>query len=294
MDDITAPVTRYITDIDSNTGEVISNRVIQLGGNQEETALIRFHAKNEQNFIWFECSKDTPLFPELSSTDIMRLFYIATFMDYKGVLNNRKRLEMDKQTVMEYLRLSRRSFTPFFNQMVNMGIFIPGKKSILMNPDYFFKGKISDNALDNIRNLNDKISRIYIKTVREIYEGGNYTDHKKLGALFQLLPYINTKFNIVTADVDEEDLNALHYLSADKLSSVLGVTKHNLNRRLKTLSEYTFGVGKGQEYILRYEDNLRKRKNGVAIYVNPHLYFGGGNPKIPSLIKKYKTTKEKL
>src|SRR5699024_1832486 len=77
-----------------------------------------------------------------------------------------------------------------------------------------------------------KDTRIYINTTRMLYEGCNPKKHKSLSYVFQLIPFMNTEFNIICENPNEKDLNKIKKLNMKNICELLKLStdKKNMSR----------------------------------------------------------------
>ena len=102
--------------------------------------------------------------------------------------------------------------------------------------------------------------------VQEIYKKAKPTEHTKLALLFDLLPFLNFKHNIICRKPKEEDITKVEAFTLYELAQLLNVNQTRL---------------KNQLFKLRVDDEevigLFSRPTGMHIYVNPKVYYKGNN-----------------
>jgi len=120
--------------------------------------------------------------PELIQEDITKLFYLAIFVDYKGILIYNKE-PMTRRTMQRLIGISREKFSLFFNKLKNLNILIQDNNIIKINKCYFLKGEIEKNIKTNFN-----YTRLYIESIKYLYENVSVRKHKQLGAYFKIIP----------------------------------------------------------------------------------------------------------
>ena len=112
-----------------------------------------------------------------------RLMYLATYLSYDGVHSERKRMA-------ELLGLKRKTFDRFFAEVTDAGMLIKTDDGYTMNRNYFVRGKVE-------RADSTRFTRVFIKSMRALYEATPPRLHQYLGYIFLMMPYVNVQWNII-------------------------------------------------------------------------------------------------
>ncbi len=204
-------------------------------------------------------------YPELISEDITKLFYLATYVNYDGYIVFNDDYVM-KNMLKVMLKLSRKSFEIFFNKMIKYEILIcDNDKHIKINKNHFYKGEI-DKDIQQYYNY----SRIYINTIRYLFEHVSVRKHKQLGVYFKIIPYIHRQQNSLcwNPDSDQKDIQLMH---VKELKELLGYHRNGVRKFINELLETTLESG---ESILGFIRTKPKEENSYII-VNPKVFYGG-------------------
>lgn len=132
--------------------------------------------------------------------------------------------------------------------------------SILINPRYCRKGGI-------VKNKSIEKIRMFDYGIKELYELASKTEHKKLALLFQLLPYINLRWNVICKNPKEEMLENVEPYTIKELMILLNQT--NITRFKKNLLDLTVQ----NESVIFINTN----KYGELLTINPKIYYKGVN-----------------
>lgn len=166
--------------------------------------------------------------PELTDSDIGKLFFIATYIHYDGLLINYNRY-ISKNKLQELLKLSRNHFNTFYNKMKNLNIFSEEDNKIRFNTEYFIKGKIAKK----IKSENN-YGKLYVNTVRFLYNNTNYKQHNILGLYFKLIPFVHRKENLICYNPDGEGLDIIP-ITISEFAKLINYQGEHYGRLIKNL-----------------------------------------------------------
>lgn len=268
--------------IDKDTGEIIqifegdkfkitrSNQVEAIGKSKNTNKLNK-EIKEWNNelggfvFVLFKYSNNIlRQHTEITPEDITKLFYLATYVDYEGYLIYGDTY-MVKNNMKLILQLSRNPFELFFNKMKRLNIFIIDDKNIKINKDYFTKGEIDKE----IKQYYD-YTRVYIKTIRYLFEHIPQRKHKQLGNYFKLIPYIHRQQNVLSWN-PESTRDEIQLMQLKDLKDILGYHKNSvkgfINELLSTKLE------NGESILGFFVSDVDFWKS--VVIVNPKVFYGG-------------------
>lgn len=231
-------------------------------------------------FVIFEYCKGLTINEELTQSDLSRLFMLATFTGYDGVLMFDNATAINKTNMNKIINISESKFLEFYYKLKKLDILIEESKTILkLNKNYFFKGEIKKHK-DYIQK-ND-YTRIYIKVIRDLYNKISARSHKQLGILFMLIPYINREWNILCENPNEPNINLITPLTLGKMMELLNYDIKNSTRiknellRIKTKDM--------QNIIAFVQTDTDFRENKILI--NPNVIYGGLEDNRADLLRK--------
>lgn len=192
---------------------------------------------------------------------LTRLLYLSCFLDYNNRLVKtigNKHITISESELQHILKLSRTETYNTKTTLIENDLIRIVDDIIYINPDYCKKGDI-------IKNKRVEKVRMFEDSMKELYEMATKTEHKKLALLFQILPYINLRWNVVCKDTTEEIMENIHPYTLKELAVILNQT--NITRFKKSLLELTVG----NEPVIFINEN----KHGQLLTVNPKVYYKG-------------------
>lgn len=287
--------------VDADTNEVLGNVLLKRDGSEDLelkvtkvckltpaqkaylNAKVEFkeHCSNLGGFIHMIYAKNEKLFnnANLDKANISRIIYLATYMDYeqKGLVIHQLKDKygkflsceaMNKKTIQSVLNLGDTAFKKFLKNMKDNNIIFEVKKKIYINTEYFVKGIIEDFD-DN----NKGYCRLFINTVRNLYEGCKPTRHKVLSSVYQLMPFVHYSNNMICHNPDGLESNAIP-MSLKDIGNVLNIedNKGNLNKLMRELSGFTVTFDteyKLLSYVRMYDKDF--------YFVNPYIVYSGND-----------------
>lgn len=205
-------------------------------------------------------------YDEIDPQDITKLFYLATYVNYEGYLmyDNTNKV-MSKKSLMNKIGVTRSKFDTFFKKMVDLGILTYKNKKIRVNNELFFKG-----SMDEVIKSRKDYTRMYIDSIRYLYNNVHKKSHKRLGNYFKIIPYIHRQENVLCWNPDSHVSNM----------------KTMVLRDLKNILNYEYSSAK--EFIRKLFDLKLKEGNHIMgffhrsinfwdsiIIINPKVVYGG-------------------
>lgn len=208
-------------------------------------------------------------FDKLSPANVARLIMLATYCKYDDALVVGRNKPMTRAEAQQILNLEYTSFNKFIKEVVPH--FLVEKDGALYLADHqtFFRGKKD-------RKNHDRFWKTYLLAVRRLYNATEARQHKALGRIFQLLPYVNVEYNILAYDIEETALDAVKPMTLFELCSVLGVDWSHVNRLLAIYRSLTFTVGDHQERFVSVVSDGVDRRN-AHVFINPHILYSGSD-----------------
>ena len=191
---------------------------------------------------------------------MFRFIYLSTYMNYDNILSNKKRL-LKENDLENILMLSRSETYKTKKWLIeNKFIFINENDTITINSVYAKRGKIR-----KVKNI--EVVRMFDDTIRELYKNSLPKEHKTLGLLIDILPYVNYKYNVLCENPNESEPELIEPLTISKLGEKLGIDKSHCSRLKNKLKNITVN---NEPVIGFWEDKL-----GKSIWVNPKFIYKG-------------------
>lgn len=226
-------------------------------------------------------AKNEILFNDLNidKANISRIIYLATYMDYtqKGLIvlqpksKDGKFLQiepMTKKVMQTTLNLGDTAFKKFLKDMKDNSLIYEVDKKYYINTDYFIKGEV-----ENIDKAKQNYCRLFIDTIRNLYEGCKSTKHKVLSNAFQLIPYIHYEHNIICHNPNEVT-ETPKALTLNEICELLKIDSTNSSKLAKQLYEFKV-TANGVEYHLFSYVILNAQYDYFV--VNPLVIYSGNS-----------------
>lgn len=195
-----------------------------------------------------------------------RYIYLCTFLDFDDnhihYGNSGKDLATEKD-LKEILNLKDTTFKDTKKALIKYELItINEDKTITVNKKYCKKGEIKSK-----RKLRESV-RMIEESIREIYEKAKSTEHRYLGLLIQILPYVNYEYNILCKNPNETEPTKVKPLTLKELAIKLGYKNStDLKKALLNLKL------SGENVSLIAETDTLKR----GVVINPKLYYKGSD-----------------
>lgn len=203
--------------------------------------------------------------PELTSDDIIKLFYIATYVNYDGYLIYEDSF-MKRKDMNRLLKIHTKNFDLFFNKMKKLGILLQDEdKNIKINQEYFTKGEL-DKDIQKYYNY----TRVYINSIRFLFENVPVKNHKRLGTYFKLIPYIHRQQNTLCWN-PESKLDDIKLMHVNDLKEILDYHENGVRKFIKDLLSVRLENNEAILGFFRTEYDEGKS----YIIVNPKIFYGG-------------------
>lgn len=201
---------------------------------------------------------------ELTQSDIARLIYLATYMQYDtGLLIDDNNDSLTKKQLQYKAMLPKQTYYELYNKLVNLNIFIEDKNKVYVNREYFMKGKIEVSEKDSY-------TRIFIKSIRHIYESTTSRQHKKLAVFFMIIPYVSFKYNIISFNPEEDRKEYVHPMTMVDICNAIGYTIKQASRLKKELTSFKLY---NKESLIKFVTDDTSKVDKYQIVVNPRFAF---------------------
>lgn len=265
--------------LDKNTGEIaegitilttedklLQRQLINLKKQKE----INWISSGEENFIFHLFNKQ---FEDLSPQSIVRLIYIATYIDYSNnILCFENKVSLTKKDIKKLMLLSDSVFKRWFNEMIDKKYIIQKENNFYITDKYFRKGQINKNLSDY---KNNRYTRIYINAIRKLYITTKSTSHTYLGYIFQLVPFVNLQWNIVCHNPLESDKDLISPITVGEFCDIIEYDKKNAKRLIKILSEIKFEWKEKTQRFCSYIYDADI--TNMMMFINPNIFYSGNN-----------------
>ena len=264
---VTAPIgTRFYTPAQQRA--YIENREIE--ANRQLQRL----SQKELPFGYYYFISSDEQFKDLTPETVTRLIYLNTFaLKYNSrQLMLTERTPMKRNDLIKVLGVSKATTHRFWKEVSPTYLTEDCNGVLLTNNNIFIKGKIKKGVEDN------PYLKIYINGVRKLYRSTDTSNHKHLGYIFKLLPFINIEYNVLCFNPLEKDIESIEPLSLSNFCDLIGYNHTNLHRLLYIYRKLYFDVNNRRERFCSFVYN-GVDKNNSMICINPHILYSGSNYK---------------
>ncbi|CUP53459.1 Uncharacterised protein [Turicibacter sanguinis] len=217
----------------------------------------------------------------ISKANVTRLMMLATYMNYENQLvlepSSNKIIKvmgaveyMGKKDIQRVLNLKDYTFKQFFKEVTSANILIEENGRFVLNENYFRKGDVKRYVKEDSFICN--YTRMYIDTVRQIYNGGDSKKHSILTYVFQLIPCIHYSTNFLCNN-NSESYTSIDYMNLEDICKFLGLStdKGNMSKFKKDLMSIHIKY-RGESYHLFNEIIQSNSSTKVQRFlVNPLL-----------------------
>lgn len=211
----------------------------------------------------------------VSDNHIARIIYLATFIEYN---TNRLVFQEHGKTnkifrerdISIVLGLERRTYNDFKKEMTTNGIMEFKEDGIYLSSIYFNKGEEKHRKQFFIK--------MYIDTIRQLYEQTSTRQHKTLGYLFRLIPFIEYEYNILTFSPNTDNRIKERAMTKNDIAKLLDVdikTYEKIEKQLLKLTITFMGQQYpilGAIYIKKFDVDEGVIRKANCYSVNPLIY----------------------
>lgn len=240
------------------------------------------HCNSLGGFIHMIYAKNEILFNDLNidKANISRIIYLATYMDYtqKGLVVIQPKSKdgkflpiepMTKKVMQTTLNLGDTAFKKFLKDMKDNSLIYEVDKKYYINTDYFIKGEV-----ENMDKAKQNYCRLFIDTIRSIYESCKAKEHKTLATVYQLIPFVHYSNNMICNTPNELESNSKP-MSLKEIGALLNLedSKGNLRKLVKELESIKVFV-KDKEYKLFAYIYMNDKD---FFFINPYIVYSGND-----------------
>lgn len=273
--------------VNKNTGEMLNTvTIIAPSGSRVETPEQRWQNKRGQGIAQSRKLRETANkelgkfffvhnktdFNDISPAALTRLIFLNTYLDYKNnQLMLRRDTPMHRKDLIKVLGIPKATMSRFWNEVNPKYIRETDNGLIFTNNDFFIRGYLNKSQKTD----NAMYRKFFVTGIRKLYKSTSISNHKHLGYIFQLLPYINIEYNIVCHNPLEQDYTKINPMTLQEFCSFIGYSINNIGRLLCTYKHIRFdGDGAFCKFV---NDGIDR--NNSEIFINPHVLYGGSDYK---------------
>ena len=165
-----------------------------------------------------------------------RFIYLCTFMEYDTgyLLWNGKRIT--DHYLIDIFKVHKNTMTNIKKKLFEYElVFEDSNNHLYVNIDYCYRGDISSN-----KSYRQQCTRIFNNGIQDLYNKTmDFRDHKMLGKLILLLPYINIYHNVICLNTREKNWDKLIIPNSAQMDQILHTSLNNNQKQMKKLLEIT-------------------------------------------------------
>ena len=219
----------------------------------------------------FYCLALNNRFENLSPSAVARLVYLGTFIKYgTDRLYLTKRTPLTKKLLPEVMGVSEDTVCRFLDE-VREYVFEDEEHNLHIQNPIFIRGKLPSE--------NGGYQKIYIDAVRKLYAEAHVKNHKQLGYIFLMLPFISVEYNILCRHPFAKDIEDIQPLTLKEFCEAVGLSynRTTISRLKKVYSGIQFVVNGSPELFCAFVTDGKKH-DGDKIIINPRILYSGRNP----------------
>lgn len=202
-----------------------------------------------------------------------RFLYLCTYGDFNGVLRNYERKmkctidDPEKNLItddelLEIFHVGKSEAHEIRKKMYSTGLIYKDKNRIRVNDEYYLKGKLNNN-----KEFVGNSTRVFENGIREIYNNSNSREHKFIGLIIPLLPYINYQHNVLCWNPECQEPSEIKPMSLVEACKIMNYSSSNPTRMKNKLKRITVN----NEYFIGFWET-----NGTkSMIVNPAVFYCG-------------------
>jgi len=241
--------TDTITVITEEQMENRANRAYMLG-------VRNTFVKKYGNFIF----KHNKIRNELTESDEVRLAFLATYVDYHGVLVKDSGLPLQPKELFNLIGVKREIFNKWYSKLITSEIIIEQGGYLILDKDYYSKGTVKIRKNSH--------TRVFITAMRNLYNSNKGSNLTNVGHIFKILPYISLRTNDICWNPNSEEKPIL--MTAKEMLDIFGISTKNILRTLQALARYKIS----DEQLFRFSTDHINYANDT-MRVCPLLFFNG-------------------
>lgn len=189
----------------------------------------------------------------LSSQDLFRLVYLSTYISKDNILTYQNGNTVRKSHLKKILGLNDETVRAFYNLMIKQGFIEHIDNCFKINPLFATKN-ISDER---------RYVKVFINPTQTVYKKCKASEHKLMGYIYKMLPYLNVHYNIYCLNPYEECIDDINQINLTEFGDRIGRNITNMIRIKDKICQKTFDIITQEQYAIIID----KRK----LIINPEF-----------------------
>lgn len=209
-------------------------------------------------------------FANIAPETVTRLIYLNTFVRYDNKLMLTERTAMKRKDLAEVLNVSKSTVSRFWKE-VSPAYITESDSGLIFTNNIIFKRGYIKTAKEFVQ-----YQKFYIRGIRKLYEATERNNHRQLGYLFKLLPFINLEYNMLCYNPSETAIEKIELISIADFCKMIGYDIAHLNKLMYIYRSIQFEVGgRYERFCAITYDGVNK--NNAKIFINPHILYCGSD-----------------
>ena len=251
--------------INWETARVKQNRLAKEARQRQEAS----HGKRKEKFVFVDADID---FKGVRPAMITRLIYLSTYAGYKGCRKGespliKRGVHLKKNDLAGVLQLSERHAVNFLNEVSPAYIHEDSEGYLYLDGQSFIRGSLKKKNFKQYQ-------QIYNNGVRRLYEASKGKNHKLLGYMFAMIPFINIEHNILCWNPEEKDIAKVNPMTPEEFCTAVGYDQSNIGRLMRIYSSILFDVNGKKEHFCKLICDWNNQSN-AKICINPAVIYAG-------------------
>lgn len=217
-------------------------------------------------YVWNYYAPLEVNFSNIINPTVARLVYLATYINKDNYIAFDNGRIMTRQNIQEVLKLDNRTFMRFLKEARANNYLLEDDVGFRLPLDKFGKGTMT-------KDKNQVAAKLFIHSVRFLYENATVSSHKMLGYLYVIVPYINLTYNVLCENPLETDKDKVRKMTVETLCEKLGLDVSHSGRFVNQLLkiQYPDRSGDTRSILISVKDT-KNDKLREFLCVNPRLY----------------------
>ena len=268
--------------IDKETGEVLGTVTALIPrGSQIITPKIRKRIRDKNEAATRKARKKSENAPlgsfvfirsdglnSISAESAARLVFLSTFLKFDGGALRRNNRPILRSELPKLLGLSKSTVSRFVREVSPTYLSINSENEISLCESIAFRGALKAG--------NYEYRKAFNRGVRAVYMAADINQHKQLGYIFQMLPFVNVEYNLLCRNPLETNIAEIDLLTVKDFCEIIGYDVAHWSDLLAKLRKITFTVKTRQEQFCRFVYDGSHTSKAVIV-VNPNVLYSGSN-----------------
>lgn len=276
--------------VDYDTGEIIDNVTrIVTEDQQRKASEYKIHQKKKQhlyklmnkhcgNFYFYRYDKLLEQLDDDTAT-AFRFLYLCACADNEGYMIAYDNVYCDTVEDFTYVfERTKDTVRKYVEDLKRNKLLYKDEKGYRLNPIFYSSGSLDNNFKRNsIRTFNNAI--------KELYRNSNPKEHKLIGKLLKLVPYINIYNNVLCWNIEDTNKETIQPLTIEEIRYIIH-PQNNYNYSASDRLENIFI--KGEPVMGRFRSVGQEQ-----FIINPRLFYRGNDSKdLQAIIDQFDIAKQ--